>query len=108
MAFDENSKKRNLLVLFKFNGELNVLVPAIEIRKKLNSGVLIVKQGECVIDISKLDGWMSTIIHYPFSLEIAQKHMPKLVLKGIPWQHHQYGSSTGHQHKMAPLSGENK
>ena len=43
MAFDENVKKRNLLVLFKFNGALNVLVPAIEIRKKLNSGVLIVK-----------------------------------------------------------------
>ena len=41
MAFDENIKKRNLSVLFKFNGELNVLVPAIEIRKKLNSGVLI-------------------------------------------------------------------
>ena len=29
--------------LFKFNGELNVLVSAIEIRTKLNSGVLIVK-----------------------------------------------------------------
>ena len=43
MAFDENIKKRNLMVLFKFNGELNVLVPAIEIRKELNSGVLIVK-----------------------------------------------------------------
>ena len=33
MAFDENIKKRNLSVLLKFNGELNVLVPAIEIRK---------------------------------------------------------------------------
>ena len=43
MAFDENIKKRNLLVLFKFNGKLNVLVPAIEIRKELNSIVLIVK-----------------------------------------------------------------
>ena len=43
MAFDENIKKRNLLVLFKFNGELNVLVPAIEIRKELNSVVPIVK-----------------------------------------------------------------
>ena len=43
MAFYENIKKRNLMVLFKFNGELNVLVPAIEIRKELNSGVLIVK-----------------------------------------------------------------
>ena len=42
MAFDEDIKKRNLLVLFKFNGELNVLVPAIEIRKELNSGVLFV------------------------------------------------------------------
>ena len=42
MAFDENIKKGNLLILFKFNGELNVLVPAIEIRKELNSGVLIV------------------------------------------------------------------
>ena len=30
MAFDENIKKRNLLVLFKFDDELNVLVPAIE------------------------------------------------------------------------------
>ena len=43
MSFYENIKKRNLMVLFKFNGELNVLVPAIEIRKELNSGVLIVK-----------------------------------------------------------------
>ena len=43
MAFDESIKKRDLLVLFKFNGELNVLVPVIEIRKELNSGVLIVK-----------------------------------------------------------------
>ena len=42
LAFDENIKKRNLLVLFKFNGELNVLVPAIKLRKELNSGVLIV------------------------------------------------------------------
>ena len=42
MAFDENIKKRNLLVLFEFNGELNVLVPAIEIRKELNSDVIIV------------------------------------------------------------------
>ena len=41
LAFDENIKKRNLLVLFKFSGELNVLVPGIEIRKKLNSGVFI-------------------------------------------------------------------
>ena len=37
-AFDENIKKRNLLVLFKFKRELNVLVPAIEIRKELKSG----------------------------------------------------------------------
>ena len=43
LSFDENMKKRNLLVLFKFNGELNVLVPAIEIRKELNSSVLVVK-----------------------------------------------------------------
>ena len=43
MAFDENIKKRNLWVLYKFNGQLNVLVPAIEITKELNSGVLIVK-----------------------------------------------------------------
>ena len=43
MAFDENIKKKNLLVLFKFNGELKVLVPAIAITKELNSGVLIVK-----------------------------------------------------------------
>ena len=43
MAFDANIKKRDLLVLFKFNSELNVLAPAIEIRKELNSGVLIVK-----------------------------------------------------------------
>ena len=43
MAFDENIKKGNLLVLFKFNGEFNVPEPAIEIRKELNSGVLIVK-----------------------------------------------------------------
>ena len=43
MAFDENIKKRNLLILFKFNGELNVLVPAIEIRKELNSGVVVFK-----------------------------------------------------------------
>ena len=43
LAFDENIMKRNLLVLFKFNGELNVLVPAIEIRKELNSSVLVVK-----------------------------------------------------------------
>ena len=42
LAFDENIKKRNLLVLFKFNGELNVLVPAIKLRKELNSGVLVV------------------------------------------------------------------
>ena len=42
-GFDENIKKRNLLVLFKFSGELNVHVPAIEIRKILNSDVLIVK-----------------------------------------------------------------
>ena len=39
----------------KFNGELNVLVPAIEIRKELNSGVLIVKQGESVINRIKWD-----------------------------------------------------
>ena len=43
MAFDEDIKKRNLLVLFKFNGELKVFVSAIEIRKELNTGVLIVK-----------------------------------------------------------------
>ena len=43
LAFDENIKERSLLVLFKFSDELNVLVPAIEIRKKLNSGVLIAK-----------------------------------------------------------------
>ena len=44
LAFDENIKNRNLWVMFKFNGEsVNVLVPAIEIRKELNSGVLIVK-----------------------------------------------------------------
>ena len=42
MAFDENIKKRNLLVLFKFNGELNVLVPAIKIRKELNSAHLLI------------------------------------------------------------------
>ena len=33
LAFDENTKKRNLLLLFKFNGEFNVLVSSIEIRK---------------------------------------------------------------------------
>ena len=43
LTFDENIKKRNLLILFKLNGDLNVLVLAIEIRKKLNSSVLIVK-----------------------------------------------------------------
>ena len=80
MAFDENIKKRNLLVLFKFNGELNVLVPAIaiaiEIRKELNSGVLInVKQGESVIDISKPDVWTCTIIHDPFFFEITHKYI---------------------------------
>ena len=53
MAFDEDIKKRNLLVMFKFNGELNVLVPAIEIRKELNSRFLIVKKSESVINISK-------------------------------------------------------
>ena len=73
MAFDENIKKRNLSVLFKFNGELNVLVPAIEIRKELNSGVLIAKQGESVINISNPDGWTCTIIHDPFFLEITHK-----------------------------------
>ena len=41
LTFDENIKKRNLLVLFKFSGELNVLVPAIEIKKKLNSRALL-------------------------------------------------------------------
>ena len=43
MAFDENIEIRNLLVLFKLNGDLNVLVLAIEIRKKLNSSLLIAK-----------------------------------------------------------------
>ena len=65
LAFDENIKKRNLFVLFKFSGELNVLVPGIEIRKKLNSGVFIGKQGESVVNMSKPDCWTSTVIHYP-------------------------------------------
>ena len=43
LAFDENIKKRNLFVLFKFSGELNVLVPGLDIRKELNSGVFIGK-----------------------------------------------------------------
>ena len=60
LAFDQNIKKRNLLVLFKFSGELNVLVPGIEIRRKLNSGVFIGKKGESVINISKPDCWTST------------------------------------------------
>ena len=64
MAFDENIEKRNLLVLFKFNGELNVLVSAIEIRKELNRGVLIVKQGESVINISNIS-------MHRYSLEMA-------------------------------------
>ena len=75
MAFDENIKKRNLLVLFKFNGELTVLEPAIEIRKELNSGVLIVKEGVSVINISKPHGWTCTFIHHPFLLEIAHKNI---------------------------------
>ena len=62
-------------VLFKFNGELNVLVPPIEIRMELNSGVLIVKQGESVINITKPDDWKCTIIHDPFFFEITHKNI---------------------------------
>ena len=85
LAFDdENIKKRNLLVLFKFNAELNVLVSAIGIRKKLNSVAFIAKQGESVIKISKPDGWTSTVIHHPFSSNSHIKILAKTGPKGDP------------------------
>ena len=79
MAFDENIKKRNLLILFKLNGELNVLVPAIEIRKELNSGVLIVNKVKVSSTyLNQMVGRAPLITH--FSSKSQKRNKPFSVL----------------------------
>ena len=83
MAFDENIKKRNLLILFKFNGELNVLVPAIEIRKELNSGVLLNKVKVSSTYLNQMVGRAPLFITH-FSSKSHIKILAKTVPKGDP------------------------
>ena len=85
LAFDdENINKRILLVLFKFNVELNGLVSAIGITKKLNSVALIAKYDENVIKMSEPVGWTSTVIHHPFSSKSHIKILTKTGPRGDP------------------------
>ena len=84
LAFDENIKKRNLLVLSKFNGKLIFLV------SRLSS----------VINISKPDGWRSTL----FSLEIAHENIGQNQSRGNTID---LVVVLTIKHKMAPLSDKN-
>jgi len=42
------SKKRNLFGLFKFNGEFDAIVTAVEVLQKFSSSVFTVKHGKIV------------------------------------------------------------
>jgi len=43
MALDKNIKEWNFVILFKFNGKLDVVMSGVEIKEKLTSSVLIAK-----------------------------------------------------------------
>ena len=49
--FIRMSKKRNCIVLFKFNGKFNIAMTDVQIMQKLICTVLVVKHGERVINV---------------------------------------------------------
>ena len=53
MAFDENVKERECIVLFEFNGESDICVTVIKVVEKLGCCAFTVEQGEGIVYVSK-------------------------------------------------------
>lgn len=60
------SRKRDRVVFLKFNSEFDICVTAIEIVQKMICCVVIVEQGESIVNISEPNRRASVVAKYPF------------------------------------------
>ena len=75
-TFNKNVQKRNLYGLYKFNGEFDAVVTAVEVLQKLVSRVFAVKHGKSVNNISIPKGRVhSGTVNYPFFFKVTHKNV---------------------------------
>ena len=65
------SRKRDCVVFLKFNSEFDICMTAIE--KLICCVVVVVEQGESIVDISEPNRRASVVATYPFLLKMGQK-----------------------------------
>ena len=78
------SRKRDCVVFLKFNSEFDICMTAIEIVQKLICCVVVVEQGESIVDISEPNRRASVVAG-------TERYWLKEDLKGNPLPHHQSG-----------------